>query len=157
MLTFTEKLAIIESFPQLQRKDISLGRVNFHFEESVHDKKIVVQHLHPNGNGFVYAGHLPAKAKDKKGLVNIRDYSEEELRDLLTNSIAYLSQVQEEQEVENEFAVLEGTWVGPDRQEVTLVQEDLLWNVYAGLNLEECFESPIEAERYLIEEGFHKK
>ena len=92
MLTFTEKLAIIESFPQLQRKDISLGRVNFHFEESVYDKKIVVQHLHPNGNGFVYAGHLPAKVKDKKGLVNIRDYSEEELRDLLTNSIAYLSE-----------------------------------------------------------------
>ena len=36
------------------------------------------------------------KDTDKKGLVNIRDYSEEELRDLLTNSIAYLSRVQEE-------------------------------------------------------------
>ena len=59
--------------------------------------------------------------------------------------------------MENEFAVLEGTWIGPTQQELTLVQEDLLWNVYAGLNLEECFESPIEAERYLIEEGFHKK
>jgi hypothetical protein len=157
LLTFTEKLAIIESFPQLKRKDISLGRVNFHFEDSVYDKKIVVQHLHPNGNGFVYAGHLSPKAKDKKGLVNIRDYSEEELRDLLTYSIAYLSEIQEEQEVENEFAVLEGTWVGPNQQELTLIQEDLLWNVYAGLNLEECFESPVEAERYLLDEGFRKK
>ena len=109
MLTFAEKLAIIESFPQLQRKDVSLGRVNFHFEESVYDKKIVVQHLHPNGNGFVYAGHLPNKETDKKGLVNIRDYSEEELRDLLRKSIAYLSAFQEEQEVENEFADLE--WI----------------------------------------------
>ena len=45
----------------------------------------------------------------------------------------------------------------PNKQELTLVQEDLLWNVYAGVNLEECFESPIEAERYLKEEGFHKK
>lgn len=157
MLTFAEKLAIIESFPQLQRKDVSLGRVNFHFEESVYDKKIIVQHLHPNGNGFVYAGHLPNKETDKKGLVNIREYSEEELRDLLRKSIAYLSAFQEEQEVEDEFADLNGLWVGPDKQELNLVQEDLLWNVYAGVNLEECFESPIEAKRYLIEEGFRKK
>jgi hypothetical protein len=157
LLTFTEKLAIIESFPQLQRKDVSLGRVNFHLEESVYDKKIVVQHLHPNGNGYVYAGHLPSKETDKKGLVNIRDYSEDELRDLLNKSIAYLSEFQEEQEAVNEYANLEGVWVGPDHQELNLVQEDLLWNVYAGSNLEECFESPIEAERYLDEEGFRKK
>ena len=43
------------------------------------------------------------------------------------------------------------------KQELTLTKEDLLWNVYAGVNLEECFESPIEAERYLKEEGFRKK
>lgn len=157
MLTFTEKLAIIESFPQLQRKDVSLGRVNFHFEDSVYDKKIVVQHLHPNGNGFVFAGYLPATETDKKGLVNIRDYSEDELRDLLEKSIAYLSEVQEEPEVVNQYADLEGVWIGPEKQELNLVQEDLLWNVYAGLNLEECFESPIEAKRYLVEEGFCKK
>lgn len=157
MLTFTEKLAIIESFPQLQRKDVSLGRVNFHFEDSVYDKKIVVQHLHPNGNGFVFAGHLSAKDKDKKGLVNIRDYSEEDLRDLLNKSIAYLSEFQEEPEIENEFADLEGVWAGPNQQELNLLQEDLLWNVYAGQNLEECFESPIEATRYLMEEGFCRK
>ena len=36
------------------------------------------------------------KDTDKKGFVNIRDYSEEELRDLLTKSIAYLSDFQEE-------------------------------------------------------------
>lgn len=154
MLTFTEKLAIIESYPQLQRKNVSLGRVNFHFEDSVYDKKIVVQHLHPNGNGFVYAGHLSPRETDNKGLVNIRDYSEDELRDILNNSIAYLSELPQE---ENEYADLEGVWVGPNKETVTLVQEDLMWNVYAGLNLEECFESPIEAERYLVEEGFCKK
>lgn len=159
MLTFAEKLAIIESFPQLQRKDVSLGRVNFHFEESVYDKKIVVQHLHPNGNGFVYAGYLSSKETDKKGMINIRDYSEEELRDVLQKSIAYLSESQEKQEVADEFAELKGVWVkrGPDKEELTLIQEDLLWNVYAGTNLEECFESPIAAEQYLLEEGFRKK
>lgn len=66
MLTFEEKLAIIESFPQLHKKPVSLGRFNFHFEESLHDKKIVVQNLHPNGNGFVYAGHLPKKRQTQR-------------------------------------------------------------------------------------------
>ncbi|AZV41487.1 hypothetical protein BAOM_0876 [Peribacillus asahii] len=157
MLTFAEKLAIIESFPQLQRKDVSLGRVNFHFEESVYDRKVVVQHLHPNGNGFVYAGHLSPNMTDKKGMVNIREYSEEELRTVVEDSIAYLSHFDEAEEMVDEFADFEGVWIGPEKQELTLAQEDLLWNVYAGVNLEECFESPIEAERYLLEEGFRKK
>ncbi len=39
MLTFEEKLSIIESFPELERKNVSLKRVNFHFEESRLDKK----------------------------------------------------------------------------------------------------------------------
>ena len=79
MLTFEEKLSIIETFPELQRKDVSLGRVNFHYPDSVQEKKIVVQHLHPNGNGFVYAGHMRKKDTDRKGFINIRDYNEAEL------------------------------------------------------------------------------
>lgn len=39
MFTFEEKLAIIESFPELTRKDVSLKRVNFHYEESVQEKR----------------------------------------------------------------------------------------------------------------------
>lgn len=39
MLTFEEKLSIIESFPELERKNVSLKRVNFHFEESRLDKR----------------------------------------------------------------------------------------------------------------------
>ncbi|WP_110928936.1 hypothetical protein [Bacillus massiliglaciei] len=156
MLTFEEKLAIIESFPQLERKDISLGRVNFHFSESVLEKKIIVQHLHPNGNGFVYAGHLPEKA-DKKGFINIREYGEPELRKLIEASMAYMKTEEVPVEVQSEFKDLAGIWVGRDNQELLLENEDLLWNVYSGPNLEECFESPVEAERYLLEEGFRKK
>ena len=54
MLTFEEKTAIIESFPELTKKDVSLKRVNYHFEGSLYDKKTVIYHLHPNGNGFVF-------------------------------------------------------------------------------------------------------
>lgn len=64
MLTFEEKLAIIESFPELERVNVSLGRVNFQFNESVYEKKNVVYHLHPNGNGFVYAGRLQGYQTD---------------------------------------------------------------------------------------------
>ena len=126
MLTFEEKLSIIETFPELERKDVSLGRVNFHFPGSVQEKKIVVQHLHPNGNGFVYAGHLKKKETDRKGFINIRDYSEEELKALIQNCLSYLSEppVMQEEEAEDEFARLEGTWIGREKQELSLVRED---------------------------------
>lgn len=46
MLSFEEKLQIIESFSELQRNDVSLKRVNFQYIESGSDKKNVVYHLH---------------------------------------------------------------------------------------------------------------
>lgn len=91
MLTFEQKLAILDSYPQLERKNVSLGRVNYHYEESQHDKKTVAFHLHPNGNGYVFAGLLRGYETDDKGFVNIRDYSEFELRNLLDASITSLS------------------------------------------------------------------
>lgn len=91
MLTFEQKLAILDSYPQLERKNVSLGRVNYHYEESQHDKKTVAFHLHPNGNGYVFAGLLRGYETDDKGFVNIRDYSESELRSLLDASITSLS------------------------------------------------------------------
>ena len=51
MLTFEQKLEVLESFPELQRNNVSMGRVNFHYENSGFDKKNVAFHLHPNGNG----------------------------------------------------------------------------------------------------------
>lgn len=158
MLTFEEKLAIIESFPELQRKNVSLGRVNFHYEESLFDKVNVVYHLHPNGNGFVYAGHLPPRATDDKGMVNIRDYTADALRSLIQESILFLSQAPEKTE---EPATIiaepeEERWIGPGEQTLLLLHEDDLWNVYTGLNLDAAFESYIEAERYLQEEGFRR-
>ena len=59
MLTFEQKQEIIESFPELTRKEVSLKRVNYHYAESTYDKTVVVQHLHPNGNGFVYVAGIP--------------------------------------------------------------------------------------------------
>ena len=80
MLTFEQKQQIIESFPELTRKEVSMKRLNYHYEDSLYDKTVVVQHLHPNGNGFVYVAGIPGYEADDRGLVNIREATEEELK-----------------------------------------------------------------------------
>ncbi|MCU9613775.1 hypothetical protein OEV98_09395 [Caldibacillus lycopersici] len=148
MLTFEEKLAIIESFPELQRKDVSLNRVNFHYEESITDKKIVVYHLHPNGNGFVYAERIDDNSYplDHKGMVNIRDFSEEALKKIIRESIASLSEKE---------PIVE-TWVNDDNQTLTLVYDFDLWNIYAGEMLDGTYTTYNGATNYLQQEGFRR-
>ncbi len=156
MLTFEEKLSIIEKFPELHRNDVSLKRVNFHFEESATDKKNVVYHLHPNGNGFVYAENLSGYKKDEKGFVNIRDFSEDELRLVIERSIESLSPRSiEESAIVGDLE--EEHWINADNHILILVNEDEMWNVYAGLNLDGTFPSYNEAKQYLDEEGFRRK
>lgn len=156
MLTFIEKLAIIESFPELTRKDVSLGRINFQYEESYSDKKNIVYHLHPNGNGFVYAQHLRGYDVDEKGMVNIREFSEQDLRSIIKKSIYSLRPI-----TNAEIAITgeesEGeTWINDNNFTLTVIFEDDMWNVYAGLNLDGTFNSYAEAASYLVEEGFSR-
>jgi hypothetical protein len=156
MLTFEQKLAVLDSYPELERKNVSLGRVNYHFEGSLHDKKTIAYHLHPNGNGYVYAGLLKGYPVDDKGLVNIRDFSEAELRKLLDATIAALAAYEpfapapnrKKQKTQN------SRWTDADGNELELKCEDAMWYLYAGVNLEMAFETLQEAEEYLAEEGF---
>ncbi|MGA9226864.1 MAG: hypothetical protein WB217_11035 [Mesobacillus sp.] len=156
MLTFEEKIAIIETFPELERKNVSLGRVNFHFEGSIYEKKNVVYHLHQNGNGFVYAEFLSGYDMDSKGMVNIRDFSSEELKTIIRQSIKSLSP-----NTDAESAIIEDNeeerWINSENHTLILVNEDDMWNVYAGLNLDGTFLSYNEAKQYLEEEGFRKR
>jgi hypothetical protein len=165
MLNVEQKLEVLQSYPQLQRKDVSLGRVNFHYEDSAYDKKIVAFHIHPNGNGYIYAGLLPNYETDDKGFVNIRDYSEADLRTLLDETIkamSYNPNAEESKEPEQVKAaptlattsVGGGTWVDEDGHTLTLKYEDDMWYVYSGLNLDMAFESRSEAGEYLKDEGF---
>jgi len=170
MLTFEHKLSIIQSFPQLQRKDVSLGRINFQYEESARERKNVVYHLHPNGNGYVYAGLLDDARQDAKGLVNIRELDDQQLRSLLEQSIASLSVPEEAtagagakptatpiQETE-ELRLEQQLW--QDKQGNTLVlryEEDAdLWYIWALDALDCAFETVAEAIEYLQEEGFKR-
>ena len=49
---------------------MSMGRINFHYEASASDKKNVIYHLHPNGNGCLWS-ELNGYKKSDKGMVNI--------------------------------------------------------------------------------------
>jgi hypothetical protein len=157
MLTFNEKLAIIESFPELERKDVSLKRVNFQLPNSASDKKNVVYHLHPNGNGFVYAGNLDSYQTDDKGMVNIRDFSADELKKLIKEAIESLLPVErttaEEAIIGNQ---VEERWIDEEKNHLILINENDTWNIYFGLNLEESFDTYGEAEDFLHEEGFRR-
>ncbi|WP_342539557.1 hypothetical protein MKY15_09565 [Sporosarcina sp. FSL K6-1540] len=148
MLTFEEKQQIIETIPELTRKDVSMKRVNYHYEESLYEKTVVVQHLHPNGNGFIYVAGIPGYDADERGLVNIREASEVELRKIIADSIKALSEgAPEPQAIVQKFVNNEG-------EELILMEEQGFWNLYHGLNLEESFGDYNEADVYLIEEEF---
>jgi len=156
MLTFDEKLAIAKSFPELQEKKVSLGRVNFQYPESKTDKKNVIYHLHPNGNGFVYAEGISGYPVDQKGMVNIRDFSEEELYTLIQKSIDKLS-ADPKQESMNDSGAMEEVWRNEEGHTLTIIVEEDMWNVYAGIYLDGTFPSYNEAKSYLMEEGFTKQ
>lgn len=148
MLTFNEKLNIIDSFTELTRVDISLGRVNFHYEESVKDKKIVVYRLHPNGNGFVYAGDMKDLYEtDVKGMVNIRDFTEETLRKIIRDSIDSLSEQEPIEEI----------WIDKHGNELILKNDFDSWNVYVADLLEATFATYDAARDYLEQEEFQWK
>lgn len=151
MLTFEQKQAIIETFPELSKKAISLKRLNYHFEDSQYDKTIVVQQLHPNGNGYVFVGDGGPYESDERGLVNIREASEYEIKEMIRYSIALLSTKEEQAE-----DATEQKWVNKEGGELLLVNEDDLWNIYHGQNLEDSFESQEAAILYLKEEGFKR-
>lgn len=145
MLTFEEKQKIIESFPQLTKKEVSMKRLNYHFEESLYDKTVVVQYLHPNGNGFIYLADVPGYETDNRGLVNIREANEAAIRTMIEASIAALSEGEAEAIVE--------VWANGDSL-LSLKDEEGFWNVYHEENLEDSFGDYEEAVTYLKEEGF---
>lgn len=149
MLSFEEKQAIIEAFPELTKKEVSMKRLNYHFEESLYEKQVVVQHLHPNGNGFVYLADVEGYETDDRGLVNIREASKEQLQQMIADAIKSLSTDDLEEAIEEKWT---------DGTSVLVLKEELgFWNVYHGENLEDSFGDYEEAATYLKDEQFRKK
>ena len=116
----------------------------------LYEKTVVVQHLHPNGNGFVYVEGIPRYEADDRGLVNIREATEEELKATIQDAIRALSTEEAEEEEEQ----IEEVWVNGQGQKLTLLEEEGFFNIYHGYNLEESFGDYQEAADYLKEENF---
>lgn len=147
MLTFEEKLTIIESFSELERYDVSLGRINFHYEDSIYDKKIVVYRLHPNGNGFVYAEKIKENYPEQSnGMINIREFTEIELRTIIKQSIASLSKPKP----------IEETWMNAEKQVLQVHYDFDVCNIYAGEQLDGTYATYNAAVDYLQQEGFKR-
>jgi len=87
-------------------------------------------------------------------MVNIRDFSEDELRTIIKKSIVSLSRTLEEAAIVEDHP--EEKWKNDEGHTLMLVNEDDMWNVYAGLNLDGTFNSYGEATEYLHEEGFKR-
>ncbi|EUJ29175.1 hypothetical protein MFLO_11330 [Listeria floridensis FSL S10-1187] len=148
-----KKKEIIDRFTELTAKPISLNRVNYHYPESQREKTILVKHLHPNGNGFIYAPYLEGETElDKEGYVNIYEASEEELTELIQKAIDFMNT--------DEAGFAEGEarfYQDQDKNILKLVYENKVWIVYDFDNVEAVFKSLEQAESYLSDEGFFEE
>ncbi|MED4924519.1 hypothetical protein P9743_10050 [Anoxybacillus geothermalis] len=98
MLSFEHKKAIFRSFKQLQEKPISNNRVNYVYPESLQRGKVLARELSPSGNGYVNGKYMDSeiiKKKgynvDRRGWINIADFSEEQLREVIEIAMMSMS------------------------------------------------------------------
>ncbi|MGD8189416.1 DUF6946 family protein [Brevibacillus ginsengisoli] len=92
MLSFIEKRAIILSFPELIEIQDSEGRVNYEYIESKKRRKVIAREFHPSGNGYVYSDTTHLYDVDERGWVQIKDFTEKELRLIIMRAIVSLSE-----------------------------------------------------------------
>lgn len=152
MLTFEQKKIIIEqNFPTLVANKVSMGRVNYQFQESTSDKINAIYHLHPNGNGFVYVGKSSNYIVNDKGFVNIREFSETEIITAIQYSLTLLSAT------DSVTPALKENWQNKNNIILSIIedQENELFFVYTDTDvLDAVFNTYPEACDYLSQEGF---
>ncbi|MEG0474916.1 MAG: hypothetical protein RR548_04380 [Carnobacterium sp.] len=151
MLSFEEKKALFEEYPELTAAPVSLNRINYHFEDSAVAKTMVIRFLHPNGNAFVYAGYLP-KEETNKGYLSIRDADEKTIRELVDKAIAYLKKTADG--YEEGYSEL---WFDQRGDVLRLIYDNPMWSVtLPNDKIEGIFKTKEAAEGYLMDEDFFK-
>ncbi len=83
---------------------------------------------------------------DAKGMVNIREYSQEQLRNIIKASITSLSEAEP----------FEENWINNEEQILTITREFETWDVYAGELLDGTYATYNAAADYLQQEGFRR-
>ena len=100
--------------------------------------------------GLSYVEGIPGYEADDRGLVNIREATEDELKATIKDAIRALST----EEAEEKADMIEEVWMNGQGQKLTLLEEEGFFNMYHGYNLEESFGDYKEAADYLKEENF---
>lgn len=148
-LSFEEKKAIFDSYPELEAVPVSLNRLNYHFKGSAVEHKIVVRHLHPNGNAFIYAGYLP-KEDTQKGYLSAYDEDEATIREWVEQAISYLKKTEDGYEVGHSEL-----WLNQRGETLYLNYDNPMWTITLDNGqVEAVFKSREQAEGYLMDEGF---
>lgn len=150
-LSFEEKKAIFDSYSELEAVPVSMNRLNYHFNGSAVEHKIVVRFLHPNGNAFIYAGYLP-KEETKKGYVSVLEADEATIREMVDQAIAYLKKTHDGYE-EGYYEL----WFNNRGDVLRVNYDNPMWTITVpDGQVEAVFKSREQAEGYLMDEGFYE-
>ena len=151
MLSFEEKKAIFDSYDELVSTPVSMNRLNYHFAGSAIEKKVIVRFLHPNGNAFIYAGHLP-KEETNKGYRSVWEEDEQTLRASVDEAISFMKKTIDG--YEEGYSEL---WFDESGETLRIYYENPMWSVLmANDHVEGIFKTKEAAEGYLRDEGFEK-
>jgi hypothetical protein len=94
MLSREKKCEIILSFPNIIQKQIANDRIKFDYEESKAPGKEIIGELSHTGNGYInakYMSHVSGYSVDPRGWINIKEFSEDELRIIIQKVIDSMS------------------------------------------------------------------
>lgn len=98
MLSFEHKKSIFRSFKELQESPISNNRMDYVYPNSLQKGKMLATQLHPSGNGYVIGKYMDPETilkkgykVDKQGWIKIKDFSQEELNEIILNAMISMS------------------------------------------------------------------
>lgn len=153
MLSYDEKKAIFDSYPELSSQSVSMGRINYHYAASAVPKTLLVKHLHPkSGNAFVFAGYLPAE-ETKDGYVSVIELSEKEIRSFVDEAITFLNLTKD-----GYPEGFEEKWLDDHQDELILRYTNEAWLIIMQSGgVEAVFKTKEQGEAYLMDEGFEPK
>lgn len=99
MLSFKHKQSIFRSYEDLKEKKMSNNRINYEYPKSLQRGKLLATQLNQNGNGYVLGKYMDSetiKSKgyklDSRGWINIKDFSESELCEVIEQAMLSMSQ-----------------------------------------------------------------
>ncbi|WP_254052688.1 hypothetical protein [Bacillus sp. V59.32b] len=95
MLSLDEKRSILHSFHELREKEDQYGRFFYYYDASPVRKKLIAYEFSHTGNGYVYGQLLPEYKNllYKDGSVCVKDYTSEELKEIVRKSILSLQKL----------------------------------------------------------------